>query len=100
LTGTNNVRGHHGNLIREEDKKISDGKSIAKKHRNQFVAVIHITELIDVVTAPPNPSGDGKDGGVDGMTAIITANFQYLREIEGGNPKFSFLRPLNENFSG
>jgi hypothetical protein len=60
-----------------------------KKRRNQSVAVIHITEVIDVATPPPNPSGDANDGGVDGMTAIITADFQYLRVIEGETPNIN-----------
>jgi hypothetical protein len=87
-------------LTSEEIKKIAHGKSIVKKLRNQSVAVIHITELIDGVTPPPNPSGDANDGAFDGMTAIKTADLQYLRGIEEGNPKSSFLRQLNENFAG
>jgi hypothetical protein len=90
LTETNNVRAHHGSLTSEEMKKIADAKSIAKKHRNQSVTTIHITELIDVVTPPPNPSGDAHDRHVDGMTAIKTADFQYLRAIEGGITNLRF----------
>jgi hypothetical protein len=45
---------------------------MGKKHRNQSIVIIDITNLISVIREAQNPSWDANDRGVDGMTEIRT----------------------------
>jgi hypothetical protein len=75
-------------MTRDRIKKIVHRRPFWQRHRNHFIALTDVAELIASISLPQNPPGEAECGGIDGMSAIKTADFQYLRWFEGINHKF------------
>jgi hypothetical protein len=59
-----------------------------------------VAELIASVSLPQNPPGEANGGGIEGVSSIKTADFQYLGSFEEDKSQVLVSEALNEHLSG